>query len=112
VFVLASQRFEATLADKPWVAEPFYAGPIAAPSELVTLAGEHPFATVFADKSSPRLGIDEVYFRPSADQTVLHQPDIIEHRLHQFPLEAIPLTLIVLIVWRSIARRRRRPRAT
>ena len=45
---------------------------------------------------------------PSADQSVLLQPDIVVHRFHEIPLEIIPLGLIALLVSWVILRRRRR----
>ena len=111
VFVLASQRYAATLADKPWVATPFYAAPITVPSELVRFTGEHPIvATVFSDTSSPRRGIDEVYFAPSADQSALYQPEVVSYQRREVPLELVVIGVIAVCVVAWVLRRRRRGR--
>jgi hypothetical protein len=108
VYVLAKQRYQATLAGKPWLAAPFFAAAIDGPTELVAVAGEHPVATVFLDTSSPRPGTDELYFVPSRDQGELRQAEYVRYERREIPLELIPLGIIVIAVTWALARRRRR----
>jgi Uncharacterized protein conserved in bacteria (DUF2330) len=110
VFFMANARYAATLAGQPWSARVLQATPIAhMPSELVPLAGEHPFTTVFVDDSSPRRGLDELYFAPSADTAEVRQPAIVIVEPHQI---MVPLELIVIVgvvvIWFVRRRRRRR----
>ena len=109
VFFLAKERFAATMGSTSWSAQVVLAAPLAVPSELAPLAGAKPFATVFNDASSPRRGLDEVFFAPSADHAEIHIPPVIIVEPHTLaiPIEAILLPGVVLVIW-WIARRRRR----
>ena len=110
VFFMSNVRYAATLAGQPWSARVLQATPLAhTPPELIPLAGEHPFTTVFVDDSAPRRGLDELYFAPSADTSLVRQPPIVIVEPHQI---MIPLELIVIVgfvvIW-FVRRRRRRP---
>ena len=66
------------------------------------------FVTEFEDRSSPRRGMDELYFAPSADQSTVARPPIIEWRVSELPwiiglaicLGLPALTFVVLAVMR------------
>ena len=110
VYVLASQRFDATLAGQPWAAPIVFAASISTPSELRAFAPEHAVATVFEDTSAPRRGIDELYFAPSPLASEVRPPDIIIHRFHEVPLDVVFLVVLVTGIYAIIWRRRRRAR--
>ena len=67
--------------------------------------------TEFIDQSSPRPATDELYFLPTADQSIVKPPPIVDEDSWQFPL---PLDLIAVVFllaltiyfWRKRARRR------
>lgn len=108
VFFMSNARYAATLAGQPWSARVLQALPLAhTPPELIPLAGEHPFTTVFVDDSAPRRGLDELYFAPSADTALVRQPAIVivEPREIMIPLEPIVIVGFV-VIW--FVRRRRR----
>jgi len=67
--------------------------------------------TVFDDHSSPRPGLDELYFARAGDQTAISPPPIIEweDRRVPFPVEVVPLVGVAALV--SARRRRERRRA-
>jgi hypothetical protein len=109
VFFLADARYAATLAGQPWSARLLHAARIAhPPAELVPLAGARPFTTVFVDDSTPRRGLDELYFAPSADSAEVRQPAIVIADRNEvvIPLELILVAVFVVI--RIVRRRRRR----
>lgn len=108
VFFLSDVRYAATLAGQPWSARVLHAGRIAQlPAELVPLAGERQFTTVFDDDSAPRRGLDELYFAPSADPAEVRQPAsvIVDRNEITIPVELI--LLVGFVVVRYVRRRRR-----
>lgn len=111
VYFLSNARYAATLGDQPWSARVIHAGPLAGlPAELAPLAGDHPFATVFIDDRSPRRGLEELYFAPSADTSRVRQPPIVITDRPRFviPIEGIAIAFVWIARW--LARRRRRAR--
>jgi hypothetical protein len=115
VFFLSNTRYAATLGDQPWSAQVLYAGKIEQlPGELAPLAGDRPFATVFADERSPRRGVDELYFAESADASEIRQPPIVIIGPHEIVIPIEGLALISFLVIGLVRRRRggRRVRAT
>lgn len=94
VYFLSNQRYAATLADQPWSARLLQSAKLEtyAP-ELKELAGAQDRLTVFVDESSPRRGIEELYFAPSADQKDVKQPAIV---VKDPDVVKIPLDLIIL----------------
>jgi hypothetical protein len=58
--------------------------------------------TVFEDRSSPRPGREEVYFRTAADQSVVTRPDRVIWRLIWIPIDGVLLLLIAMavVLWR------------
>jgi hypothetical protein len=86
--------------------------------EEVGVPAEHipagAWLTTFEDTSAPRLGTDEVYFEPSAEQTVIHPPEIVRRRAPIWiPWDLVSFLLVAaaLGVWVAV-RLRRRPRST
>ncbi len=111
VWVFAPARYAGTLVGQPWSAKVLYAAPMAVPSALAQIGGK-PVLSVFSDASSPRRGIDEIYFAPSADQAEIRQPPFVVVTPHTvtIPLDGV-LVVAIVGVW-VIARRRRRNRAS
>jgi hypothetical protein len=110
VFFLSNERYAATLANQPWSANVLHAAPTTyLPAEVTQLSGGNTHLTVFDDPSTPRRGIDELYFAPSADEQVVRQQRVIEE-----PSEVpIPVDVIVIalgVVGFVVYRRRRRKR--
>jgi hypothetical protein len=111
LWFLSDARHAATLADQPWSAEILLARPTGyLPEELTSLAGKNPFVTAFADVSSPRRAIDELYFAPSADQAEVRPPPITvkQPRTTLIPVDAI--IVFGLGVFLVVPRRDRTPR--
>lgn len=88
VFVIARERFGGTLGTgtTAWVGQTVWsdkaeAGQLKDAAEVGKLprgaVGETAWITEFEDRSSPRNGVDEVYFSPAADKTAVHRPPII-----------------------------------
>ncbi|MFM9961642.1 MAG: DUF2330 domain-containing protein [Planctomycetaceae bacterium] len=90
VFLLADQRYEGTLGEAgTWPATAEWANRVVDALPRITgslklkdtefaktLAGAS-YLTEFNDDSSPRPGTDEVYFRPSPDQSTKERPPVI-----------------------------------
>lgn len=93
VHVLSDARMGATTNGAPWSAETTSAMPIRVPPELDALAGGHVFATTFVDRSSPRIGTDEVTFAVSADAAEVRPPPNIVRVPHyvRLPIEVFVL---------------------
>lgn len=107
VHVLSTERYAATLADKPWFARVLYAAPIEPGLPELAGLGDHlRFATTFVDESNPRPATDELYFAPSPDRTLVRQPPIVitEPNDIVIPLDLLALALLITFV---IVRRRR-----
>ena len=107
VHVLSTERYAATLADKPWFARVLFAAPIEPGLPELAGLGDHlRFATTFVDESSPRPATDELYFAPSPDRALVRQPPIVitEPNDIVLPLDLLALGLIIAVV---IVRRRR-----
>ncbi len=90
VFLLSNQRYEGTLGESgSWPATTPYANDVSSSAGWITShlkLGETEFAktlerakylTEFEDRSFPRPGTDEVYFRPAADQSAKERPPIV-----------------------------------
>jgi len=93
VFLLSNQRYEGTLGeDGSWPANTLWADNVATFGQQITSElklDETDFApslqnanylTEFEDRSFPRPGTDEIYFRPSADQSTKERPPIVRTR--------------------------------
>jgi hypothetical protein len=91
VFFLADKRYEGTLGEKgEWPGRTAWANATPAPTastvfsnlglepKIATAAGAKKWhLTEFEDKSFPRPGTDEVYFKPSADQSNIERPPVV-----------------------------------
>jgi hypothetical protein len=108
VYFVSNERYAATLADKPWSASVLQAGTITASPDLAAVIDAQRYMTVFVDESSPRRGIEELYFAPSADKADIKQaPEV----LPVLDVVTIPVDLILLgavIVFFVVRRARRR----
>ncbi len=108
VFFASNERYAATLAGQPWSAKLVQAKKTTwSQPDLTTLLGAQQYLTVFADDSSPRRGIEELYFAPSADKSDVTQPP----QVVKYPKTVtIPVDLIILgaIVAFFVVRRLRR----
>ncbi len=130
VFVLSDQRYEGTLGNSgSWPAETPFANDVSDSTRWITShlqLGETEFSktleratylTEFEDRSFPRPGTDEVYFRPSTDQSTKERPPIVHTRtVFKYwpgPLPgwlsaqvvdalkvAIPVVVVLAIYWR------------
>ncbi len=123
VFVLSDQRYEGALGESGlWPGEAQWANDIS--NSVSWLAGglkldetdyanileRTKYLTEFEDRSFPRPGTDEVYFRPATDQSTKERPPIIHTAtvIQYWPgpwgavvlVIGIPLTVGVAIGWR------------
>ncbi len=128
VFVLSDQRYEGTLGESgDWPASTPWAKDVSASISL--LSGDlklnetdygkplqnTKYLTEFEDHSFPRPGTDEVYFRPSVDQSTRERPPVVHTttvvRYWPGPWGAVvlafgvPLMLGIVIGWRLRRRR-------
>ena len=64
--------------------------------------------TVFVDESSPRRGIEELYFAPSADQAQVHQPPtvIADPKKVTIPVDLLAV-FAAFLIWIAVKIRRR-----
>lgn len=109
VFFIGDGRVDASLGAEPWSAEVIWAAPFEhVPQDLVGVVGTRRRLTVFHDETSPRRGIDEVWFTPAVDQTEVRPAPIVTTRERSvfIPLEPILIAPAILgfVMWR---RRRR-----
>lgn len=127
VFVLSDQRYEGTLGESgKWPGVAQWAGDVS--TSLSWFAGDlklNPtdegkplertkYLTEFSDRSFPRPGTDEVYFRPAADQSTMERPPIIhtDTVIEYWPgpwgavvlVVGIPLLLGGFIGWKLLRR--------
>ena len=110
VFFVSDARYAATMNNEPWSAKVLQAEKLAAPSdELAALFGKQRYMTTFVDESSPRRGIEELYFAPSADKSDVRQPvqKIEWPEKVTIPIDAIVLGVLV-VFW--VVRRVKKPR--
>lgn len=107
VWMLSDARHAATLGAEPWSARVLYAAPIEAPKHLPGAGLAQLVATVFVDETSPRRGVEEIYFAPSPDRAEIRQPPIaIDDRTRiVIPIEGL---IVVVLLGIRAARRRRR----
>ena len=108
VYFMSNERYAATLADKPWSAKVLQAHTLDTYSEeLKALSAGLTYLTVFVDDSSPRRGVEELYFAPSADKADIKQPT--QHLTYPdevlIPVDLILLGLLV-VIW-AVRRARR-----
>jgi len=113
VFFVSNERYAATMNGEPWSAKVLSAAKLAVPpsGDLATLLGAQQYMTVFVDESSPRRGIEEVYFAPSTDKADVHQPA----QVVIYPDEVtIPIDIILIggLVIFFVVRRVRKARTT
>lgn len=100
VFFLSDQRYEGTLGeDGNWPATAVWANDIQGrvhnitshlkleDSDLVKTLQNARYLTEFEDRSFPRPGTDEVYFRPASDQSTQERPPIVHKTIviHYWP---------------------------
>jgi hypothetical protein len=83
-----------------------FAAPIEPLPELAGLGDHLRFATTFVDETSPRRGIDEIYFAPALDRSEVRPPPIVitEPNHILIPLDLLGLGLAIAII---VVRRRR-----
>lgn len=106
VFFMSSERYAATLGDKPWGARVLHSSRLPLPEALTALkAGT--FVTVFHDESNPRVATDELYFAPSTDKAEVHQT-VTRYAPKTIPLAPDVWILVAFIVWRRRRRKSRR----
>jgi hypothetical protein len=128
-YLLAEARYDGKVGDGPtawpgravWAnrvdagtfAEVAKAGKLSEPV-AAELGGREWWLTEFEDRSSPRPGVDELYFQRSPDQSTLERPPIIRVVYREWParLAAVALTvgpiLAVVVIGLFVARRMRR----
>lgn len=93
VYFVSTERYAATLAGAPWSAKLLQAGKFE-PYGQEALFGAHRYLTVFVDDSSPRRGLEELYFAPSTDQRDVSQPP----QVVRWPtVVTIPVDVIILL---------------
>ncbi|HUS31135.1 MAG TPA: DUF2330 domain-containing protein [Kofleriaceae bacterium] len=114
VYFAAPQRHAATLATKPWAAKVSYAHEFSGVPGVEALLGASRYITAFIDETSPRRGIDELYFAPSVTGDVVPPPFVVTDREPRL----IPVDMILIVglfgLWivRRLRRIRRRARAS
>ena len=83
VFLLADQRYEATIGrDQKWHAKTVFSKHVEsfatqAVARSLSVDAVPMHLTEFEDHASPRPGFDELYFRAADDQTVMERPPVI-----------------------------------
>lgn len=127
VFVLSDQRYEGTLGESgQWPATAQWANDVS--SSIGWFAGSlklnetdygkplerTKYLTEFEDRSFPRPGTDEIYFRPASDQSTKERPPIVHTTtvIQYWPgpwgavvlAIGIPLTLVFAVGWRLLRR--------
>lgn len=127
LFVIADQRVTGKLGNAEWaagktvwskpIAESALA-PILAAGKMPELKGTYA-VTELEDRSSPRLGIDDIAFTPSADQSEMERSDVIRtnYVYAQWPQQmacivigSMPFLLPIagLLIWNRMRRKRTR----
>lgn len=106
VYTASSSRLAGMLAGSPWSATVPFAHAIT-PSSIGAVLGTQGYLTVFRDDSSPRRGIDEVYFAPAVGD-VTPPPFVVTSKE---PI-TIPLDALLILGFGTFwfVRRRRRKR--
>jgi hypothetical protein len=108
VYFAAPGRYAATLASQPWSAKVTYAAPFDGAPGIGSLLGMSNYLTAFVDESTPRNGVDELYFAPASGPDVKPPPFVVtETEPRTIPVDMI---LIVGIFGFWIVRRFRRLR--
>ncbi len=104
VFLLSDARMQGTVGTQSWPGEVTWANPIQeADRQSIArdcgLTGQqlpaNLWLTTFEDKSSPRLGTDELFFSAAATQNTVTPPPVVLADEWQVPL---PLDLLLLLV--------------
>ena len=109
VYFVSNERYAATLADQPWSAKVLQAQKLTVASpDLQAQLGAQSYMTVFVDDSSPRRGIEELYFAPSADKADVKQPLVIITTDDEVPIPVDLIVLGVIVVFFVVRRVRRR----
>lgn len=110
LYFIGNQRMEGSVGGTPWKADTLYGAPpqtTYASAETPLPMGEGTIVTAFHDRQDPRPGVDELWFRPAADQSKLEQPPILIKRPQMIllPMEllipAFGISLTVWLVWRG-----------
>jgi len=121
VHVLSTERMHGTIGDRGvWPGRVLYSNtPTTLAARLGTTLGAAipagTWLTTFDDRSSPRLGTDEVYFASSSDRSPVIPPAIVRTNTNEIP---IPLDWVALIgfvlwvVWRRVRKARTRSGTT
>lgn len=108
VYTASSSRLAGTLAGTPWTATVPFAHAIT-PAAIGAVLGTQAYLTVFRDDSSPRRGVDEVYFAQAAGDVT--PPPFVVTRTEPI---TIPLDVLLILgfgtLWlvRRLRRRKRR----
>ncbi len=112
VYVVAPERASATLGDTAtWVGIPTYARRMDSPVQGVPGGTEGRWLTAFIDRSSPRPGVEEVYFGKSPDSSPLIPPPVEIRVSKKIP---VPIDVVIVLgtglffVGRAIRKRRER----
>lgn len=111
VFLLADARFDGNVGETgTWPGKAAWSNRL--PEEVrehlieltklpITAGKQSAWLTEFEDKSSPRPGTDEVYFKRAADQSTLKRPDIVTGPSVWLDLgvSAIVLAILAGVIW-------------
>jgi hypothetical protein len=128
LYVISDKRVAGKLGDADWVAgktvwskpvEEAALDPILAEGKMPESKGTHT-VTEFEDHSSPRQGTDDISFPPSADQTEVERPDIIQTQyvyshtkgnILRVVVGSIPVLWLMagILLWRRVKRKQRTP---
>lgn len=100
VYFLSDQRYEGTLAGKPWAVPTSFSDEVG-PGAMYLLEKERKLVgparqwrlTSFEDGSNPRNGIEDVYYRPASTQAVIRPLPVVHYRDRR---TFIPVTLWIL----------------
>jgi hypothetical protein len=93
VYFAAPQRYTATLAGTSWSAKVPHARLFDGVPGITALLGPSRYITVFVDEQSPRQGIDELYFAPSAAGDIVQPPFVVTSSEPRI----IPVDMILIV---------------
>jgi hypothetical protein len=118
VYLLAASRMKGAMdaAASTWPGKVMWAGQLSRGQisgllEKVKLAGKVPgeslWLTEFEDRSSPRPGIEDVFFFPSEDRSAVSRPTLIHHTTTDLGgLVCAAVVILPLVLWRILRFRR------